>query len=111
MSNADSWVDSSSAASIAREPKRRRWADAGMPVMGSSRDLKWAIDQDGETRRSEEELAEEISRGTSLLGRRSILMKQTQGDSAISKGRKHAKKERGTGLLLVQSLQNSNRIL
>jgi hypothetical protein len=79
--------------------------------MGSSRDLKWAIDQDGETRRSEDELAEEISRGMSLEGRRSILMKQTQGGFlAKFQGPKQAKRERGTGLLTCNPCKIANQI-
>jgi hypothetical protein len=66
----DSWVLSSSVASMAtatREPKRRLscWADAGMPVMGSRRALRWATDQDGLILRSEPESADLMSRGMS----------------------------------------------
>lgn len=66
----DSWVVSSSAALIATascEPKRRLrvWADAGIPVMGSRRDLRWAMVQDGDTRRSEPESVDLMSNGMS----------------------------------------------
>jgi hypothetical protein len=36
-----------------------------MPVMGSNRDLKWAMVHAGETRRSEDALAEVMRRGIS----------------------------------------------
>jgi hypothetical protein len=66
----DSCVLSSSAASIAtasRDPKRRLscWADAGTPVMGSRRVLRWATDQDGLILRSEPESADLMSKGMS----------------------------------------------
>jgi hypothetical protein len=47
------------------EPKRRLWAEAGIPVMGSKRDLKCEMVHDGETRRSEDALEEVMIRGMS----------------------------------------------
>jgi hypothetical protein len=41
------------------------WQLAGTPVMGSRRVLRWAMDHEGEMRRSEDELGEVMSRGTS----------------------------------------------
>lgn len=67
MSNADSNVDSSSAASIVREPSRSLCADAGTPVIGSRRALRCSIVHDGEIRRSDDELIEEIRIGMSII--------------------------------------------
>lgn len=41
------------------------WQLAGTPVMGSRRVLRCAIDHDGVMRRSEDELGEVTSKGTS----------------------------------------------
>ena len=41
------------------------WQLAGIPVTGSKRPLSWAMVQDGDMRRSEEEFSETISIGTS----------------------------------------------
>ena len=41
------------------------WQLAGTPVIGSRRVLRWAMDHEGEMRRSEDELDEVMSRGTS----------------------------------------------
>jgi hypothetical protein len=45
--------------------RESRWQLAGTPVMGSRRVLRWAMDHEGEMRRSEDELGEVMSRGTS----------------------------------------------
>lgn len=63
-------VVSSSAASIGCggcDPifRLRRWHEAGMPVMGSRRPLSVAIVHAGDTRRSEEEVSDRTSKGTS----------------------------------------------
>lgn len=68
--NATRRVCSSSAAvrgMASWEPRRSDscWLLAGTPVMGSSRVLRWAMLQDGEMRRSEDELGELMMRGTS----------------------------------------------
>src|SRR4051812_19675336 len=61
--NAARRVCSSSAAARATaswDPRRNDscWQPAGMPVMGSRRAFSWAMDHDGEIRRSEEEFGE-----------------------------------------------------
>ena len=42
-----------------------RWQVAGIPVMGSRRPLKCAMDHEGVMRRSEDEFSDTISRGIS----------------------------------------------
>lgn len=49
------------------------WQLAGMPVMGSRRVLSWAMDHEGEMRRSDDVLAEQTSRGTSAAGWRDMM--------------------------------------
>lgn len=71
-------VASSSAASIgcdACDPtfKLRRWHEAGMPVMGSRRPLRVAIVHAGDTRRSEDEVSDLTSKGTSCVVAEAIL--------------------------------------
>ena len=55
------------------------WQAAGMPVMGSRRVLRWAMDHDGEMRRSDDELGELTRSGTSAALWRDMMASELSG--------------------------------
>ena len=71
------------------EPTRRVrcWLAAGIPVMGSRRVLRWAMDHDGEMRRSERDWGALMRRGTSAAGWRDMIFWRPRISSKKKGGR------------------------
>lgn len=78
--------------------KLRRWHEAGMPVMGSRRPLSVATLHAGDTRRSEEEVSDLTSKGTSCEVE-AMLGSDTEFAGRIRSGRARGMGSAGAGFL------------